>query len=91
MEKGIAKMEPKYVCAGIEYATGKYGRASDVHSDACPLECLPENIENPEWRRFIHDTLDEWLDRSGGTGYFAIGGNEFWSDFSNGSVCNDKE
>lgn len=68
-----------WVCAAITYASGDYaGDVPDVHSDVCPPGCSPANLSNPEWRQFFHDTLDNWLDRSGGTGYFAIGGANLW-------------
>lgn len=68
----------RYVCAGITYASGRYGYGADVHSDVCPPHCRPENMHREQWRKRIHTALDEWLDNSDGTGYFAIGGAEFW-------------
>ena len=44
-----------------------------VHSDICPPGCLLENIDDPEWRAYLHVCLDEWLNKSQGTGVFYIG------------------
>jgi hypothetical protein len=72
-------LEPQpYVCAAVEYG-------GTVHSDICPLECRPDQMSRAEWRRFLHANLDEWLDKSNGTGHFAIGGNEFWATINKGS------
>ena len=42
-----------------------------VHSDICPHSCGFVNI-NSKHRKFLHDSLDEWLDKSRGTGCFYI-------------------
>ena len=47
-----------------------------VHSDTCPSECNPENMESPEWQKYLHDCLSEWLKNSNGTGCFYIGTHE---------------
>ena len=44
-----------------------------VHSDICPPECDLNNISD-EYRKFLHDILDEWLNNSQGTGIFYITG-----------------
>ena len=49
-----------------------------VHSDTCPPGCLAGNMGGEEWRKFIHASLDEWLNNSGGTGYFVVGGEKVW-------------
>jgi len=41
-----------------------------VHSDICPPGCGTDFPE--EYRQFLHECLDEWLDNSGGTGRFYI-------------------
>lgn len=41
-----------------------------IHSDICPPDCK-FNINN-EYREFLHNCLDEWLDKSNGTGGFYI-------------------
>lgn len=52
----------------------EYERAGSIriHSDTCPKDCLFENVTDKEWRKFIHTVLDEWLDKSNGTGIFYI-------------------
>jgi hypothetical protein len=42
-----------------------------IHSDTCPKGCDFNNI-NKEYRKYAHALLDEWLDKSGGTGIFYI-------------------
>lgn len=42
-----------------------------VHSDICPPGCDLSNISD-EYKKFLHDCLDEWLDNSNGTGIFYI-------------------
>ena len=65
---------PLEVHAEIEYKTEseQYGKHS-VHSDICPPGCDLKNITE-EYRKFLHDNLDEWLDKSNGTGIFYITG-----------------
>jgi len=53
---------------------------TNVHSDTCPVECSPDNMTNAKWREFIHNCLDEWLDKSRGTGVFYIGDKSFGDD-----------
>lgn len=58
-------------CAEITYETPE----GDVHSDIC-YRCDPkaENMElTEEYRKFLHKALDEWLDKSNGTGAFWLG------------------
>jgi hypothetical protein len=40
----------------------------------CPPKCEP--VFTPEYRKFLHNCLDEYLDKSKGTGIFYIGANE---------------
>ena len=58
-------------CGEIQYETDK----GNVHSDIC-FDCNP-NTENKmitlEHRQMLHECLDEWLNKSGGTGGFWIG------------------
>ena len=44
-----------------------------VHSDICPPSCDLNNLDD-EYRKYLHDSLDEWLNKSGGTGIFYITG-----------------
>lgn len=55
------------VHAEIEYE-GPDGR---VHSDICPRGHHVSGL-TPEYRAFLHDALDEWLDNSNGTGRLHI-------------------
>lgn len=53
-----------HICSEIMYI--KEG-GDPVHSDLCWDEL------NEEHRKFLHDNLDEWLDKSRGTGIFYVG------------------
>jgi len=58
-------------CASINYLRPDVGW---VHSDLCPSgHELSRGVSDPEWRELIHACLDEWIDKSGSTGYFFIG------------------
>ena len=59
----------KEVHAEVYYETPE----GNVHSDICPSCCDFSGIDE-EYRKFLHANLDEWLDRSGGTGAFYIKG-----------------
>lgn len=57
------------------HAEIEYKRSSDgvmVHSDVCPPDCLASNMTSADYRTYLHDVLDEWLDNSNGTGLFYI-------------------
>ena len=67
-------------CAEIQYDRG-YDESGEptkgywVHSDVC-WQCGPQNPGAPltgEYREILHALLDEWLDRSRGTGAFWLG------------------
>jgi len=58
------------VHAEIEYIHPTEGHS--VHSDICPPDCDSEGLSDLEYRKFLHDCLDEWLDKSKGTGIFYI-------------------
>jgi hypothetical protein len=70
------------VCGEIEY---EHADGHWIHSDICPLNCDSENIEhtfvretgNFTYREYLHQLLDEWLDKSKGTGCFYIKDAEF--------------
>lgn len=51
-----------------------------VHSDICPPEHDFNKI-NSEYREFLHQCLDEWLNKSNGTGVFYIGNPKGLSDY----------
>jgi hypothetical protein len=52
-----------HICAEIMYD----GENGSVHSDICMIQ------DGPAYREFLHANLDEWLDKSNGTGLFYIG------------------
>lgn len=45
----------------------------DVHSDICPPQCDPENM-NDEWKQLVRDCFEEFLEHFDGTGEFYIRG-----------------
>ena len=51
-----------------------------VHSDLCPRDCDSKNMISQEWRKYLHDCLDEWIDKSRGTGGFWIGDPVFMTE-----------
>lgn len=53
-----------HICAEVEYGPG-------IHSDICAENV--DQLADPDYRKFLHDCLDEWLDNSHGTGVFYIG------------------
>ena len=58
-------------CGEIAYEP----EGTSVHSDIC-FRCAPaaEDKElDEEFRKFLHNALDEWLDKSNGTGGFWLG------------------
>jgi len=48
-----------------------------IHSDICPPNCNSLGLQNKEYREFLHLCLDEWLDRSNGSGAFYIKNEKF--------------
>jgi hypothetical protein len=58
----------KIIHAEIEYINSE---GDTVHSDICPPECDFNKIDST-YRKFLHESLDEWLDKSNGTGQFYI-------------------
>ncbi len=56
------------VHAEIEYIDVRGDR---IHSDICPPQCRFDRIDS-EYRKLLHSALDEWLNKSNGTGYFYI-------------------
>ena len=54
----------------IQYETAE----GNVGSDICfRSKSWAENIADPRVRKFLHESLDEWLDESNGTGFFYLG------------------
>ena len=51
-----------------------------VHSDICWC-CNPRTEEQPiddDYRKMLHECLDEWLNKSNGTGAFWVGDPEYF-------------
>lgn len=87
MEKDVAKelfekLEAHHICAEIQYETP----SGNVHSDICfSTEMSPEEAE--EYRKFLHTSLDEWLNQryiavgaTKHTGHFVVGISDFTKD-----------
>jgi|TARA_R110000824_G_scaffold320638_5_gene507633 hypothetical protein len=67
-------MKNPSVCGEIEYES----ESGLVHSDLCPPEHNPAGILEDSYRELLHVCLDEWLDKSGGTGRFFVGDSKTW-------------
>ncbi len=64
----------KYVCAEMSYSSQPETHSfCDVHSDICPPKHSKEGLLDADYREFLHTCLDEWLNKSEGTGCFMIG------------------
>lgn len=57
-----------HIHSEIQYTDQRDGL--NVHSDLC-VEGTPAELQ--WWHKVLHDSLDEWLRRSGGTGIFYVG------------------
>ena len=57
----------KKVHCQIEYK----GEPYNIHSDICPPKCT-HDLMDKEYKAFLHESLDEWLENSNGTGAFWI-------------------
>lgn len=62
-------------CGGISYTTTKNDddgrtKTTSVGSDLCHHSHGPITDEDREW---LHEALDEWLNKSNGTGSFWLG------------------
>lgn len=63
-------------CGEILYFTGE----GMVHSDICHHN--PDKTANmDEHRKFLHDCLDEWLNKSNGRGAFWVGDPEYFNNW----------
>lgn len=66
-------------CGEIAYTTNN----ENIHSDICYRCVFPEDngeaISNTQ-RKFLHEALDEWLDKSKGTGIFWLGDSRYFDD-----------
>ncbi len=70
-------MRIKKFCAEIAYESAGGG----VHSDLC-WRCGPTAepaAVSDEYRQLLHDCLDEWLNRSDGSGAFWVGDPEYFA------------
>jgi hypothetical protein len=56
-----------HICAEIMYDHPD----GSVHSDVCAID--ETQLHSQEYREFLHANLDEWLDKSNGSGIFYIG------------------
>jgi len=65
----------KEFCGEILYDTPEGGVHSDIchHSDNQPI--------GPNYRQYLHDSLDEWLNKSNGTGAFWVGDPEYFNSW----------
>lgn len=57
-------------CGEIQYESPE----GNVHSDIC-FNCNPSNDDRAlteNYRKFVHECLDEWLSKSKGTGFFYL-------------------
>lgn len=61
-------------CGEIQYKTN----AGNVHSDICWHH---EEFPGDQYREFLHKCLDEWLNKSNGTGAFWIGNPEYFASW----------
>ena len=60
------------VCGEIQYETEE----GMIHSDICMIHDR-KYVVDQDYREFLHSCLDEWLDKSNGTGMFWIGDPKF--------------
>lgn len=65
----------------IQYETND----GNVHSDIC-FRCGADDEKELtlEHRQFLHDCLDEWLNKSKGTGAFWIGDPDYFNSWNDG-------
>lgn len=74
-------------CGEIVYDLGKDSEGNPikgywVHSDICFHNGLnDENGMTEEYREFLHNCLDEWLNKSNGTGAFWVGDEDYFNNF----------
>jgi hypothetical protein len=53
-----------------------------VHSDVCHACDTTDGVDLRDiHRKFYHDLLDEWLDKSNGTGAFWVGDPQYFLDW----------
>jgi hypothetical protein len=71
--------------AEIQYVNN----GQNVHSDICPQGCVTDSFDtlidgDTTYRHFLHSCLDEWLNKSNGTGGFYIASEEYLATFRDG-------
>lgn len=62
-------------CGEITYDTENGG----VHSDIGVRS--NEEAVTDDYRQFLHNCLDEWLNKSNGTGAFWVGDSDYFNDW----------
>lgn len=75
-------------CAEIQYETSEGG----VHSDLCH-NCNPSaevREVTEEFRQVLHRALDEWLNKSNGTGAFWVGDPEYFRSWFTVELRNNR-
>lgn len=77
------QQKPMHFCAEISYETPE----GNVHSDIC-FSCTEDIPMEDNYRKFIHKCLDEWLDKSNGTGAFWLAGGEYWDSIREETIEN---
>ena len=61
------------ICGILEYVGYRNGQEIGwVHSDVCPKDHSVESLDE-DYRKLMHQCLDEWFDKSQGTGHFYVG------------------
>lgn len=67
----------KEFCGEIQYETAD----GNVHSDICNHSAYFDE-PTEDYREFLHNCLNEWLDKSNGTGAFWIGDPSYFLGFA---------
>lgn len=75
----------KEFCGEIQYTTD----AGNVHSDICFHSAYFDEPQE-DFRQFLHDCLDEWLNKSNGTGAFWIGDPDYFKGWQEPDVPENK-
>ena len=71
----------KEFCGEIAYD----GENGGVHSDICWHEKDDQKAISDNYRKFLHDCLDEWLNKSNGTGAFWLGDYKYFDNWFDGT------
>lgn len=76
-------MKTEHVCAEIMYSyMKKFDDGSEHEWSVCSDLCgtMTDGSVSDEWRELLHGSLDEWLDKSCGSGMFWIGDSSMFKD-----------